>query len=117
MAQTAKQNTTTTTALTNLYWKAISFVSCFEVISPPISLAPAIVLSPRNKMRAARREQWKLHPCTHVRARGRAITSFLAWEFGLEAWRRPGGGPVSYTHLRAHETVLDLVCRLLLEKK
>src|SRR5665811_2338444 len=30
-----------------------------------------------------------------------------------------GAGPeaVSYTHLRAHETVLDLVCRLLLEKK
>ena len=35
-----------------------------------------------------------------------------------------GSGPmpagvyaVSYTHLRAHETVLDLVCRLLLEKK
>ena len=27
------------------------------------------------------------------------------------------GVPVSYTHLRAHETVLDLVCRLLLEKK
>ena len=26
-------------------------------------------------------------------------------------------GPVSYTHLRAHETVLDLVCRLLLETK
>ena len=30
---------------------------------------------------------------------------------------KQGGGPVSYTHLRAHETVLDLVCRLLLEKK
>ena len=28
-----------------------------------------------------------------------------------------GDGPVSYTHLRAHETVLVLVCRLLLEKK
>eukprot|EP00826_Nyctotherus_ovalis_P003887 TRINITY_DN10806_c0_g1_i13.p1 TRINITY_DN10806_c0_g1~~TRINITY_DN10806_c0_g1_i13.p1 ORF type:complete len:111 (+),score=17.90 TRINITY_DN10806_c0_g1_i13:76-408(+) len=26
-------------------------------------------------------------------------------------------GPVSYTHLRAHETSLHLVCRLLLEKK
>ena len=25
-------------------------------------------------------------------------------------------GPVSYTHLRAHETVLDIVCRLLLDK-
>ena len=28
-----------------------------------------------------------------------------------------GQGAVSYTHLRAHETVLDIVCRLLLEKK
>ena len=31
--------------------------------------------------------------------------------------RRQTLGTVSYTHLRAHETVLDLVCRLLLEKK
>ena len=28
-----------------------------------------------------------------------------------------GVAPVSYTHLRAHETRHDLVCRLLLEKK
>ena len=28
-----------------------------------------------------------------------------------------GGIPVSYTHLRAHETGRNLVCRLLLEKK
>ena len=37
----------------------------------------------------------------------------------LELAKRRGGraAPVSYTHLRAHETVLDLVCRLLLEKK
>src|SRR5450756_951776 len=28
-----------------------------------------------------------------------------------------GHGTVSYTHLRAHETRHDLVCRLLLEKK
>ena len=27
------------------------------------------------------------------------------------------GEAVSYTHLRAHETVLDIVCRLLLDKK
>src|SRR5665811_2612361 len=40
----------------------------------------------------------------------------------LGGHRRPGAGAgavalaaVSYTHLRAHETVLDLVCRLLLE--
>ena len=34
-----------------------------------------------------------------------------AWEAIKDADK-----PVSYTHLRAHETVLDLVCRLLLEK-
>src|SRR5664280_3045689 len=31
--------------------------------------------------------------------------------------RREVRGTVSYTHLRAHETVLDIVCRLLHEKK
>ncbi|WP_460413967.1 recombination protein NinG, partial [Staphylococcus aureus] len=31
--------------------------------------------------------------------------------------RREEQKPVSYTHLRAHETLSDLVCRLLLEKK
>ena len=35
----------------------------------------------------------------------------------LGAVDREGPRPVSYTHLRAHETVLDLVCRLLLETK
>ena len=29
----------------------------------------------------------------------------------------PDISSVSYKHIRAHETVLDLVCRLLLEKK
>ena len=33
--------------------------------------------------------------------------------FGKESTKRPG----PYTHLRAHETVLELVFRLLLEKK
>ena len=36
--------------------------------------------------------------------------SSKGWAFGYL-------GAVSYTHLRAHETVLDLVCRLLLEQK
>ena len=35
---------------------------------------------------------------------------------GIELWRTDATA-VSYTHLRAHETVLDIVCRLLLEKK
>ena len=35
----------------------------------------------------------------------------------VDRQRVVASAPVSYTHLRAHETVLDLVCRLLLEKK
>src|SRR5680860_1774137 len=36
---------------------------------------------------------------------------------GVGAAGLKGVGPVSYTHLRAHETDSYLVCRLLLEKK
>jgi len=41
-------------------------------------------------------------------------TAFYDTETGLKLQEVTA---VSYTHLRAHETVLDLVCRLLLEKK
>src|SRR5665648_1112966 len=39
----------------------------------------------------------------------------LAW--AAAEWANQGLSAVSYTHLRAHETRHDLVCRLLLEKK
>eukprot|EP00656_Telonema_subtile_P044114 TRINITY_DN5040_c0_g1_i2.p1 TRINITY_DN5040_c0_g1~~TRINITY_DN5040_c0_g1_i2.p1 ORF type:complete len:431 (+),score=76.28 TRINITY_DN5040_c0_g1_i2:225-1517(+) len=39
------------------------------------------------------------------------------WSAGYKAGLGHSPRTVSYTHLRAHETVLDLVCRLLLEKK
>ena len=39
--------------------------------------------------------------------------SITSWTEAAES----SANPVSYTHLRAHETVLDLVCRLLLAKK
>ena len=55
------------------------------------------------------------------------LLHYLAWEAVLEAetdmldevraFHVREVVAVSYTHLRAHETVLDLVCRLLLEKK
>ena len=41
----------------------------------------------------------------------------LARHLGVRDGYAGTAGAVSYTHLRAHETVLDLVCRLLLEKK
>ena len=47
---------------------------------------------------------------------GVAIAAFFAFDLGQYLNLRTLKA-VSYTHLRAHETVLDLVCRLLLEKK
>ena len=58
----------------------------------------------RLALRMARRERLDLAPATDL-----AAVYLLAMTLGA--------APVSYTHLRAHETVLDLVCRLLLEKK
>ena len=45
-----------------------------------------------------------------------AVLYFASMKRGVGALKRTFA-PVSYTHLRAHETVLDLGCRLLLEKK
>ena len=53
-----------------------------------------------------------------------AILEEHGWVQGMETDNPTGRpttryaiNPVSYTHLRAHETVLDLVCRILLENK
>ena len=48
----------------------------------------------------------------HYKVGERLDSGYYAWENIFRSM-----GSVSYTHLRAHETVLDLVCRLLLEKK
>ena len=48
---------------------------------------------------------------------GEAVGVAVGVEVGVSVGVALGVAPVSYTHLRAHETVLDLVCRLLLEKK
>ena len=53
------------------------------------------------------------HPLTDLTRQLSAVTPTPLFEVA----RADDAGPVSYTHLRAHETVLDLVCRLLLEKK
>ena len=49
--------------------------------------------------------------------RGAAVGRPPQWQGLGSRFQGPGSRAVSYTHLRAHETVLDLVCRLLLEKK
>src|SRR5428012_9017 len=56
--------------------------------------------------------------CEHVARVGVVATERIFLDRSGRGDRAPGHAPaVSYTHLRAHETRHDLVCRLLLEKK
>src|SRR5665811_2281583 len=82
-----------------------------EIFRPTMRLVSPV--SPLDDLAAYRRlTEWSLFT---------TVEDWLDEPLGSE--RRELAGqwqsiiPVSYTHLRAHETVLDLVCRLLLEKK
>ena len=55
-----------------------------------------------------------VYTAENFRGQGYAAAAVLAM---LGFARNPDMGSVSYTHLRAHETGRNLVCRLLLEKK
>ena len=69
-------------------------------------------------------EQFKSNPALGYRTAG-SQAEFDAGEhirsrmleIGLTDVKKDAFTPVSYTHLRAHETGRNLVCRLLLEKK
>ncbi|VTU49176.1 hypothetical protein AMBR_DPAELIID_02803 [Lacticaseibacillus rhamnosus] len=55
---------------------------------------------------------YRQHPASITRSPPRDNYRGRVVQRAIDTW-----GPVSYTHLRAHETEADLVCRLLLEKK
>ncbi|WP_460379523.1 hypothetical protein [Staphylococcus aureus] len=54
-------------------------------------------------------------PPRSTRVRSSAASDVYKRQFTMNAIQN-SMSPVSYTHLRAHETCADLVCRLLLEK-
>ncbi len=57
------------------------------------------------------------HPHRKPKTFGRTAIAAGVAALGLGGALLAAWLPVSYTHLRAHETCADLVCRLLLEKK
>src|SRR5665647_3880438 len=64
------------------------------------------------------RNEASISPLDRGLAYGDGVFRTLAVRYGqVDHWDRHYHKPVSYTHLRAHETDSYLVCRLLLEKK
>ena len=85
-----------------------------DIETPPAPAGPTLLPSSIENTLTDRDQQGSIQACDDI-----------LWDNG-PLITHPGSGyngsdvsvvPVSYTHLRAHETVLDLVCRLLLEKK
>ena len=68
---------------------------------------------------SAASDVYKRQILSRMKRNGFEIEAQARWSERLNQIGNFGMFPisVSYTHLRAHETVLDLVCRLLLEKK
>ena len=65
----------------------------------------------------ARKQAWKVVENAWKNDRSVDDTIQSHRDSYAELENRKKGAPVSYTHLRAHETGRNLVCRLLLEKK
>src|SRR5659263_770885 len=67
-----------------------------------------------NAFKSAQNSVWNYQAeCSNIIGSSPCITDWSGWYAKLLNY----ASPVSYTHLRAHETRHDLVCRLLLEKK
>ena len=93
-----------------LRWNSIK-PGCLRITFPACSL--------HNRARSCARKA-SFRDGRHRSASPRSFSPPLVGEPGRGSRRRVAQTwvwPVSYTHLRAHETVIDLVCRLLLEKK
>ena len=102
------------------------FVQCFAVLSSIDQRSSSITDTMNHRFKLPR--HMMIRPFLYLAISLLLPTSVLLAQPGsVDPTFDPGEGPnarvfvttvpVSYTHLRAHETVLDLVCRLLLEKK
>src|SRR5680860_1915955 len=77
--------------------------------NPIVSLTSISAFAKGRASSGVNRERWKVSLC--------AVLGPMPGSLANSSMSRCTGGPVSYTHLRAHETDSYLVCRLLLEKK
>src|SRR5450756_780123 len=95
-----------------LYWSCRRILNCPELLDIFCSpgTGPAVTLSVETLLSASGgiASPWMVTLCVWPEAIVAILPDCLS---GLPP------GTVSYTHLRAHETRHDLVCRLLLEKK
>ena len=111
------------TAAQGVTWSASRVLDILEFLNRRSSPAPASIIAsschiPRSSTYGLLNLLRERHFVTyHSAERGWSLGSGV-FELSVHAPLFAHGlAAVSYTHLRAHETVLDLVCRLLLEKK
>src|SRR5665811_1919856 len=84
-------------------------ITTLDTSLSPFGSLPMARLAHHNWPMISALVRFRLNPCLPVEQNEQSSAH--------PTWLEMHSVPVSYTHLRAHETVLDLVCRLLLEKK
>src|SRR5665811_391277 len=95
-------------------FQALVEFGCLGAVLHPVDNRPSV---PGAKEDADFAFWWQFAPETPHHRAIQLLIRWLAHGVSLDIARVQPFIAVSYTHLRAHETVLDLVCRLLLEKK
>eukprot|EP00657_Telonema_sp_P-1_P002716 TRINITY_DN1629_c0_g1_i1.p1 TRINITY_DN1629_c0_g1~~TRINITY_DN1629_c0_g1_i1.p1 ORF type:complete len:144 (+),score=50.93 TRINITY_DN1629_c0_g1_i1:96-527(+) len=92
---------------TTISWPKFNTLKMTEYHHPSVETQPPP--APARQVPADESHRFDLRPSY--------LVSEILMQLRPSLWLLRCSRPVSYTHLRAHETVLDLVCRLLLEKK
>ena len=94
-----------------LFAKTLAMFIAFCLISSSVYIINDLVDMEKDRQHPRKRSRPLASGQLEARIAVAAPAPLAVGAMGAFLW------PVSYTHLRAHETVLDLVCRLLLEKK
>ena len=88
----------------------VASTSATEIYTAPVGYTGVVLLAQAANVDSSS------HDVTFSHKRGNTVTE-LGKEIAIPPNDTMSLVSVSYTHLRAHETLMNLVCRLLLEKK
>src|SRR5450756_2787970 len=106
----------TDSASTVLVNSVTSYATTVNIISAPSESNVSVPMTSATPQRSNRLRRLCRSDRLRVRRLNSETTTVPMTPASMAASNLCSPGPVSYTHLRAHETRHDLVCRLLLEK-
>src|SRR5678815_2603764 len=106
----------TALAQDEIFWRSVRNTITWASISPLAEVSVALILALALYAKVPGARFFRIAWFTPVLMSYVVVGILWVWIYNFD-WGPVNVAPVSYTHLRAHETPEHLVCRLLLEKK